>query len=122
VASDLTGFGPVSRRRYGAGERGQIVIAITASIYRQCDLSRMKNVEHSSAYSARIREFEVLAADTEDLEMVAILRRLALAYREVARSEVCGRSNRRRRRDGGETAGRRTAGADSEQTQPLTQA
>jgi hypothetical protein len=50
----------------------------------------MKNVEHSAGYLTRIRELEVLVADTEDLEMVAVLRRLVLAYREIARSEVCG--------------------------------
>lgn len=80
------GFPP----RSSAGECGRLVIAITASSYRECDLSSMKNVEHSPGYLARIREFEVLAADTEDLEMVGILRRLVLAYREVVRSEACG--------------------------------
>jgi hypothetical protein len=50
----------------------------------------MQNLQQPSSYQVRIREFEVLAADTDDLEMVGILRRLALAYREVARSEICG--------------------------------
>jgi hypothetical protein len=50
----------------------------------------MKIVDHPPGYLARIREFEGLAADTENREMVAILRRLVLAYREVARIEICG--------------------------------
>jgi hypothetical protein len=66
------------------------VIAITASSYRECDLKWMKNIEHSAGYLTRIRELEALVADTEDLEMVAVLRRLVLAYREIAHSEVCG--------------------------------
>jgi hypothetical protein len=65
------------------------VIAITAHCNRKCNFYRMKNVNHSAGCGARIREFEILAADTDDLEMVEILRRLALAYREAARSEVC---------------------------------
>jgi hypothetical protein len=66
------------------------VIAITAHCNRKCNFYCMKNVEHSVGFFARIRELDILAAATDDIEMLGILHRLVLAYREVARSEVCG--------------------------------
>jgi hypothetical protein len=49
----------------------------------------MRKFNHPPSYLARIREFEVMAADTKSLEMIGVLRRLVIAYREVARSEMC---------------------------------
>lgn len=67
-----------------------VVIGVTAARLLTCDMCEMKKFDPPPSYLARIREYEVMAADTASREMVGVLRRLVLAYREVARSEMCG--------------------------------